>query len=79
MIGESATLSSCGVFTDRVALPATAPEVAFMVVLPLAIAFASPVPLIVATDCFDEVHETELVMTAVLPSEYVPVATNCRV
>lgn len=33
----------------------------------------------VATDVSDETHETELVITAVLPSEYFPVATNCRV
>ena len=33
----------------------------------------------VATDVSDETHETELVITPVLPSEYFPVATNCRV
>jgi hypothetical protein len=33
----------------------------------------------VATEGSDDVHETEAVRTAVEPSEYFPVATNCRV
>ena len=46
---------------------------------PTARACTSPELLIAATDVTEEVHDTELVITAVLPSEYFPVATNCRV
>jgi hypothetical protein len=46
---------------------------------PAATPVARPVPEIVATDVFEELQVTELVMTPVLESEYVPVAVNCCV
>jgi hypothetical protein len=55
------------------------PDVAEIVVEPAATACASPEPPIVATEVADEAQATEFVMTAVLPSVYVPVATNCFV
>jgi len=38
---------------------------------------ARPAVLMVAAPVFDECHATELVRSFVLPSEYVPVASNC--
>ena len=40
---------------------------------------ASPLALIVATDEADELQLTSLVMSCVVPLEYVPVAVNCCV
>jgi hypothetical protein len=45
--------------------------------LPFPTAVAKPVPLIVATEAFEELYVAVLVRFWVLPSLYVPVAMNC--
>jgi hypothetical protein len=50
---------------------------AAMLVDPAPTPVASPVPLIVATPVFDDLHVTWLVMLAVELSLYVPAAVNC--
>ena len=55
--------------TVKVVLPATLPWVARMVEVPALAPVASPDALIVATEVFDEVQVTWVVMSAVLPSE----------
>jgi hypothetical protein len=61
----------------RLALPEILPNVAVMVAEPSATAVARPLLLTVATDVFDEVQVTCVVMSQLVPSEYVPVAVNC--
>ena len=64
--------------TVRVVLPVNPPEVALMVVLPDATPAASPLlALTVAAAVLEELHVAWEVRFCVLPSEYVPVATNC--
>jgi hypothetical protein len=61
------------------AFPEIPPEVAVMVALPAATAFASPrfpEKLILTTEGGEEVHMTLVVMSRVLPSEKLPVAVN---
>jgi hypothetical protein len=53
------------------------PEVAVIVVVPVATAFTNPVVEIVATEVLLELHETELVTLPVVPSEKVAVAVYC--
>ena len=53
------------------------PTVAVIVVEPAATVAASPVPSTVATDGEEEVQVTPLVRSALVPSVYVAVATNC--
>src|SRR6185369_1385086 len=69
--------------TVRTVEPVTAPEVALMVVVPVATPVARPwlplVLLIVATPVSDDAHVTEVVRSWVLPSLKVPVAVNCWV
>src|SRR5580704_7157782 len=71
--------------TVSTAVPEMSPEVAVMVVAPdpLAVAVASPcepeVLETVAVEVIDDDHVTELVRSAVLKLEYVPVAANCWV
>ena len=65
--------------TVRVVLPEILPEVAVMVAVPAATAVARPLLLTVATDVLDEVQVTCVVISWVVPSEYVPVAVNCWV
>jgi hypothetical protein len=67
-------IDTSAVVTVRLAAPLMEPEVACIVVLPLATALATPAALIVATAMFVELHVTELVRLDVLPSLYVPVA-----
>lgn len=58
--------------------PEIVPEVAVIVDVPAATAVASPlVSTIVAAAVSDEDHVTDDVMSAVVLSEYVPVAVNC--
>ena len=52
---------------------------ALMVVLPASTAVARPLLLIVATDVMDELQVTCVVMSRLVPSEYMPVAVNCLV
>ena len=46
---------------------------------PAAVAATRPVPLMVAVAVVEELQETSAVMSALLPSLYVPVAVNCCV
>ena len=61
--------------------PVTEPEVALMLVVPVATPVARPwlplVLLIVATPVIDDAHVTDVVRFWVLPSLKVPVAVNC--
>ena len=66
-------------FTVRVVLPEILPELAVMVVVPVAIAVARPLLFTVATDGFDELQVTWEVRSWVVASENVPVAVNCWV
>ena len=61
----------------RVVFPEMLPEVALMRDVPTATALARPMPLTVATDVFDDLQVTCVVMSQLVPSEYVPVAVNC--
>jgi hypothetical protein len=65
--------------TVRAALPETIPEVAVMIVAPAATAVARPLLLTVATNVFDELQVTCVVILKLVPSEYAPVAVNCWV
>jgi hypothetical protein len=65
--------------TDKVVLPRMLPEVAEMIAVPAATAVARPPLSTVATAVFDERQVTCVVMTWLVPSEYVPVAVNCWV
>jgi hypothetical protein len=65
--------------TVRVVESEILPKVAVMVVVPAATAVANPVLLIDATDVLDEDQVTCVLMSRLVPSEYVPVATNCLV
>src|SRR5574337_250293 len=68
------------VLTASVAVPLMAPRVAVIVVEPAATPVATPVPeLIVATLVDELVHVQDVVISAVLVSEYVPVAVNACV
>jgi hypothetical protein len=62
--------------TVREVAPETPPDAAVIVVEPAAIAVASPSATIVATPVFEDVHDTEVVRSCVVLSEYVPVALN---
>ena len=64
-------------FTVKVALPKILPEAAAMVAVPGATVVARPLPLMVATDVFEEPQETCVVISWLAPSEFVPVAVNC--
>jgi hypothetical protein len=59
-----------------VALPATPPNVAVIVEVPIAVVLAKPAALTVATDALDELHVAVAETSRVLPSEYVPIATS---
>src|SRR5579859_1869705 len=72
-------LTSVGRLTVNVAFPPIEPELAVTVELPTAMPSASPVVLIVAIVGADDFHVTVPETFAVLPSEKVPVATNCWV
>ncbi len=65
--------------TVRVVLPETVPEVAVMVVVPVARAVARPLLSITATIVLDELQLACVVISCVVPSEKVPVAVNCWV
>lgn len=62
-------LTKVGEVTVTVAAPVTDPDVAEIVVVPAVLACTSPEALTVATDGFDDDHNTEAVSTVVLPSE----------
>jgi hypothetical protein len=70
---------SCGGVTVSVVLPEMLPEMAMMIVEPVPTLLAKPAVLMVATVVTEEFHVAEEVRFCVLPSMYVPVATNCWV
>jgi hypothetical protein len=76
--GVKAMEERVAVFTVRAPLPEILPWVAVMVAAPTVTVVARPVLLMVATDGFDEVQVTCAVISSVVPSEYVPMAMNCR-
>lgn len=76
--GVKAMEERVAVFTVRAPLPEILPRVAVMVAGPRARAVARPLPITVATDVFDELQVTCAVISSVVPSEYVPMAMNCR-
>jgi len=65
--------------TVKVVFPETFPEVAVMVAVPAATGVARPLLLTVATDVLEEAQVTWLVISWLVPSEYVPEAANCFV
>jgi hypothetical protein len=65
--------------TVRGILPEIFPEVAVMIVVPLAIAVASPLLLTVPTAVLDDLQVTCVAMSRLVLSEYVPEAENCWV
>ena len=67
---------SAGVVTVRVAAPEMPPDVAVMVAVPADTPVATPGDTTVATATAPEVHVTVLLMSELMPSEAVPVATN---
>src|SRR5215472_10967313 len=76
--GVTAIETNTGAVTVRFVEPLMEPDVAEIVVLPVATPVASPASLpIIATAIFDELQVTELVRFCVLLSLYVPVAVNC--
>lgn len=75
--GVTEIATSCAVVTVSTVLPDTVPLVAEIVVCPIAFDVHTPPVLIVAVAKEDEAHVTALVMSSVLPFEYVPVAWNC--
>jgi hypothetical protein len=66
--GVTAIESSAAGLTDRVEELVTLPEVALIVVVPVATLVAKPAPLIVATLVADELQITVFVRFCVLPS-----------
>jgi hypothetical protein len=65
--------------TVRMVLPEILPKVAIMVEVPAATPVASPVLLTDPTDVLDKLQITCVVISWLVPSEYVPVAVNCLV
>src|SRR5580693_2661561 len=55
------------------------PEIAVILVVPVACAVARPLLLSVATLVLDEFHVTSPVISVVVPSVNVPIALNCSV
>ncbi len=77
--GSTVIETSLVVETVSPADPETAPNVAVMVVLPVAALLAKPWPLMPAAAALDELQTTEPLMSCVLESLNVPVAVNCFV
>ena len=77
--GSQAKLIVPAGVTVRVVFPEILPEVAVMVAVPAATAVARPLLFTVATDVLDELQVTCVVISWVVPSEYVPEAANCLV
>jgi hypothetical protein len=70
-------LTSLAGVTESEADPEIEPELAAIVVEPTPPLTAAPPAPIVATPGAEDVHDTDVVITLVLPSVYVPVAMNC--
>ena len=77
MAGIGVMEDSVAEVTVRVVLPEILPEVAVLVAVPAEMAVAMPLALTVATDVFTEVQVTSVVISWLVPSEYVPAAINC--
>jgi hypothetical protein len=75
--GVTEMLTRAARLTESVADPEIEPDFAVIVVVPRVTLTATPLAPIVATAGVEEIHDTEVVMTLVLPSVYVPVAMNC--
>ena len=71
--------STRGHCTVRVVLRKILPDVAVIVAVPAATAVARPLLITVATDMFDELQMTCVVISKLVPSEYAPEAENCWV
>jgi hypothetical protein len=69
--------SKFAAFTVANVLPVTEPEVAVMVALPRSLAVPKPLWVTDITELLEELHETVLVMTCIVPLEKDPVAVNC--
>jgi hypothetical protein len=63
--------------TVRVAVPVLPLKAAVMVAVPAATPVARPLLLTVATDVLEEDQVTCMVISWLVPSEYVPEAANC--
>ncbi|HXO06277.1 MAG TPA: hypothetical protein VN884_11680 [Candidatus Sulfotelmatobacter sp.] len=77
--GVTAIDTSVGAVTVSVVEPLMAPEVALIVLVPVATPVANPPVVIVATVVVEELHVAVLVKFCVELSEKVPVAVNCSV
>jgi len=81
VVGVIARETSVAGVTVSVVDPDRVPDVAVIVVEPVAIGVTSPIEpaalLIAATDVDDELQVTVVVRFCVEPLEYVPVAVNC--
>ena len=67
LAGVTVIETSAGGVTVSVVEPLTPPEVAVMVVLPVATVLAKPAAVMVATLVADELHVTELLMLEEVP------------
>jgi hypothetical protein len=65
--------------TVRIVFPEILPEAAVMVAEPVVTAVARPLLLTIATDVLEEDQVTCVVISWLVPSEYVPEAENCLV
>ena len=79
MLGETAIALSVApwLVISNVAVPFIDPELAVIVLAPIAIPVAIPVAPTEATLALEDVHCTEVVRSLELPSLYLPVAANC--
>jgi len=77
--GVTAIEINVGGVTVSPVVPVIPPEAAWIVVLPVPVPVANPPPVIVATPVLVELHTTDPVIFAVLPSLYIPVAVYCCV
>ena len=77
LAGVTAMLCNAAAVTVNTVEPLMSPTVALTLEVPTATPWARPVAPIVATELVADAQVTEPVMTAVVASEYVPVATNC--
>jgi hypothetical protein len=76
--GVTAMEERVAAVTVRIVLPEILPWVAVMVTAPAVTAVAKPLVSIWAHDVSDELQVTCAVISSVVPSEYVPMAMNCR-
>ena len=75
--GVTEMLTMAAGVTESVADPEIETDFAVIVVVPEVPLTATPLAPIVATEGVEDIHDTEVVMTLVVPSVYVPVAMNC--